>query len=585
MKIEKKLSDIRKLMKNYEIDCYLIPHTDEFLNEFLPPYSRRLEWISGFSGSAGDIVVTKKNAYLFVDGRYTLQAADEVNKNYYIIHNYKDTSVPDLLKKILTKNSVVGFDGNIETLKNINNYKKILKNKVTFISINKNLIDILWKNKPKKERSRPFIQPAIFSGESNSSKINKIINYIKKYKATSYFISSCDSICWIFNLRASDLEYSPLLLSKAIINNNGNCIIFTDAINLKNKNVKNGIKIQFLPLNKLNEYIELSSNSKQIYICDPNQISFNTKKLIRNNNNKIIYKDNYIEYLKSIKNTHEINGMKNAHIRDGATLTKFIYWIKNNISKKNISELDAIKYLDNLRSKNKNFFSLSFPTIAGTGPNGAIVHYHATNKTNRTINNKDLFLVDSGAQYFDGTTDVTRTITFENPSKEQKKMYTLVLKGHIAVAISKFRKSEKGKLLDKRARKFLIRNKSNFDHGTGHGVGSFLNVHEGPQSISPRSKVNFKKGMIVSNEPGFYKKDKYGIRIENLILTKNLKDQLCFETLTMAPLEPNLISWNMLNSEEKNWINKYHKKVFKNLSPYLEKKEILWLNSEIKSLK
>jgi Xaa-Pro aminopeptidase len=298
---------------------------------------------------------------------------------------------------------------------------------------------------------------------------------------------------------------------------------------------------------------------------------------------KVIFKDNIIDILKAKKNITEENGMRNAHIRDGVALTKFIYWIKN---KKNNSqsEISASNYLDNLRSKNKNFFSLSFPTIAGSGPNGAIVHYRASKKTNRKLKKDDLFLVDSGAQYFDGTTDVTRTIAFSKVTNEQKKMYTLVLKGHIAVALSTFNEKESGKTLDRHARKFLKKEKLNFDHGTGHGVGCFLNVHESPPSISPLSKHKFKKGMIVSNEPGFYKKNKYGIRIENLVLTRKKQSRLYFETLTVAPLEPKLIDFKLLTSVERKWLKNYHSKVYKSVAGFLNNKEKMWLQNEINSL-
>jgi Xaa-Pro aminopeptidase len=273
-------------------------------------------------------------------------------------------------------------------------------------------------------------------------------------------------------------------------------------------------------------------------------------------------------------------GMKSAHVRDGATLTKFIFWIKTNIPVKKLTELDAIHYLDKERMKNKNFFSLSFPTIAGSGPNGAIVHYRASKKSNRTIKNSDLFLVDSGAQYFDGTTDVTRTIAFSHITKDQKEMYTRVLKGHIALATSQLSSRENGKKLDKLARKYLQEVKKNYDHGTGHGVGSFLNVHEGPQSISMFGKTSFKNGMIVSNEPGYYKKNSYGIRIENLILAKVKKAKLSFETLTLAPLENKLIEIFLLKKNEIKWINNYHSEVRKKLLPFMNKKQSKWLKEE-----
>ena len=585
MNIEKKLFDLRKLMFKQKLDIYLIPYTDEFHNEFLPPYSQRLEWLSGFTGSAGDIIVLQKKAYIFVDGRYTIQVSKEVNKDNFTVINYKDQSVAQLIHKLTTSKSTVGFDGNIETFQKIESYKKLVGKKINFISVEKNLIDQVWKTKKSKKRSVAFFHPAKFNGQNSEEKIKKIIRNIQKNNADSYYLNSSETICWLFNLRANDLEYSPLLLSKSVVQKNGTCYIFTDAKNLKNKTLTKKIKFFFQPLREFRNFISNNEQKNKKYVCSPNEISYNEVIDINKNSGKLIFKENIVNQLKSIKNPTEINGMKKSHIRDGVSLTRFIFWIKKNISKKEITELVASKKINNLRSLNQNFFSLSFPTIAGSGPNAAIVHYRATKKTNRKINDTDLFLLDSGAQYLDGTTDVTRTISFKSVTNEQIKMYTLVLKGHIAVAFSQFNKYENGQLLDKKARQFLLKYKKNFEHGTGHGVGSFLNVHEGPHSISPRSKCRFEEGMIVSNEPGFYKKNHYGIRIENLILTKKIKSTFSFDTITMAPLEPMLIDEKLLTLKEKDWINSYHREVFSNISPHLNKNEFKWLKDEINSLK
>ena len=583
MKISDKLKKIRSLMKNLSIDCYLIPHSDEFSNEFLPPYSRRLEWISDFTGSAGDVIITDKKAYLFVDGRYTIQASQEVDSNHYQIFNYKDKSLLDLLTKIMKNQNVIGFDGNIEKFKKIEILQKKLVKDIKIKPVNSNLIDLIWKNRPKKLKSSPFKLPFNFHGEDKLVKIKKIIRHIKTNKRDAYISTSCDSICWLFNIRAQDLEYSPLIMAKSIIHGDGNCFIFSDQKTLKNETLNHKIKIIYKPLHHFDLHFNKYKDSIRSYLCAPKDSSFNAVMSIKEIGATVIFKDNIIDILKAKKNITEENGMRNAHIRDGVALTKFIYWIKN--KKNNIqTEISASNYLDNLRSKNKNFFSLSFPTIAGSGPNGAIVHYRASKKTNRKLKKDDLFLVDSGAQYFDGTTDVTRTIAFSKVTNEQKKMYTLVLKGHIAVALSTFNEKESGKTLDRHARKFLKKEKLNFDHGTGHGVGCFLNVHESPPSISPLSKHKFKKGMIVSNEPGFYKKNKYGIRIENLVLSRKKQSRLYFETLTVAPLEPKLIDFKLLTSIESKWLKNYHSKVYKSVAGFLNSKEKMWLQNEISSL-
>lgn len=583
MKISNKLKKIRSLMKNLSIDCYLIPHSDEFSNEFLPPYSRRLEWISDFTGSAGDIIITNKKAYLFVDGRYTIQASQEVDSSLYQILNYKDKSVLDLLSQITKNQNVIGFDGNIEKFNKIKILQKKLGKNIKIKPVSPNLIDLIWKNRPKKLMSNPFKLPFNFHGEDKSLKIKKIIRHIKTSKKDACILTSCDTICWLFNIRAQDLEYSPLIMAKSIIHRDGNCFIFSDQKTLKNETLNSKIKIIYKPLHHFDSHFNEYKDSIRSYLCAPNELSFNAVMSIKEVGAKVIFKDNTVDILKAKKNTTEENGMRNAHIRDGVALTKFIYWIKNTKNNSQ-TEISASNYLNNLRSKNENFFSLSFPTIAGSGPNGAIVHYRASNKTNRKLKKDDLFLVDSGAQYLDGTTDVTRTIAFSKVTYEQKKMYTLVLKGHIAVALSTFNEKETGKTLDRHARKFLKKEGLNFDHGTGHGVGSFLNVHESPPSISPLSKHKFKKGMIVSNEPGFYKKNKYGIRIENLVLTRKKQSRLYFETLTVAPLEPKLIDFKLLTSIERKWLKNYHSKVYKSVADFLSNKEKIWLQNEISSL-
>ena len=436
-------------------------------------------------------------------------------------------------------------------------------------NIDKNLIDQIWVDKPKKRKSRPFS----VTGMNALRKVNYIKKHLKSSKADYYLITACDSIAWIFNIRAKDIKYSPLFLSKALIHKSGKCYVFSDFNN--SKNIKFGVDIEFRSTLEVNNFVN-NLYKKDTIICDANTVSFSLANQIKSKA-KLKIEGDLIQLLKSKKNRLEKNGMIECHKRDGIALTKFIYWIKNNVKNKKISELDAIKYLDNQRKKNEKFFSLSFPTIAGTGSNGAIVHYRANKKTNKTIKTSDLFLVDSGAQYLDGTTDVTRTICFNTPSPEQIEMYTRVLKGHIAVATSEIKYGETGKKLDYLARKPLKEINCNFDHGTGHGVGCFLNVHENPPSISKNSKVKFEDGMIVSNEPGYYKENHYGIRIENLILSKLSNGTITFKTITIAPFERLLIDQSLLTTNEINWVNRYHKRVRNILTPSMNSNERDWL--------
>ena len=578
---ENKLQQLRIQMQDQNIDVCLINQTDEFQNEFLPQYSKRLQWLTNFSGSAGEALITKNKAYLFVDGRYTLQAKLEVNQNVYKVYNYSKKTPTEILKSLKLNQPNFGIDGNIITVKKLNLLTSELKTDVSIKLLEKNLVDLIWYNRPKIKKSIVWHHKRSFHGTNVSDKITTIKKIIKKNKAQYLFITSNESICWLLNLRSSDLAYTPIFMSRLIISDSGECFLFA--------NIKNGLKfpkaVKFhqIELNLLSNFLSDTIANKKI-IADPRTLSSNTNEFLLKNRVKIRLINDPIEALKSQKNNSEIKGIRAAHLRDGVALTKAIFWIKEKVLKKNLTELQAVKKIDSNRLKNKNFYSLSFPTIAGSGPNGAIVHYHANKKSNRKIKDTDLFLIDSGAQYLDGTTDVTRTISFRNVSNEQKKMNTLVLKGHIAVAISVFSKSETGKLLNINARKYLRQHNCDFDHGTGHGVGYFLNVHEGPQSISSVSKVKFLPGMIISNEPGYYKTNEYGIRIENLVNVKVHGNKYKFETLTLAPIDRRLIEASLLSKNEIKWLNTYHEHVYIKLGKYLESKEKIWLKAECSNL-
>ena len=567
-----KLRKLRTLMRKQCVDTYIIPHSDEFQNEFLPLHNRRLEWMSNFTGSAGDIIITMKKAYLFVDGRYTIQASKEVDQNYIIV-NYKDALLHQIIKKQKCKN--VGYDGNIISYSRLQHLNKNLNNH-NLININENLVDQIWINRPKKKKTKPFFISKKLSGQDAKDKVQKVLLYIKKMKADKYLITATDSICWLLNIRASDIEYSPLFLSRAIVENNGQVHIFSDFIS--KQRIIGRQKINFHPAHHIKNYIKSCSKNNK-FLADRNTIPANFVGLIKKTT-KIQLIDDVIQNFKSIRNKTEIKGLHDCHIRDGATLTKFIYWLKNNIDKKKITELEASNLIDQNRKKNKYFHSLSFPTISGTGPNAAVVHYRVTKKTNRLIKKSDILLIDSGAQYLDGTTDITRSIAFTSQNRERREMYTRVLKGHIAVATCKLKYGEKGKRIDNLARKFLTEINTDYAHGTGHGVGHFLNVHEGPQSISKYSKNRFENGMLTSNEPGYYKKGQFGIRIENLILSKIKNNTLLFETVSFAPLEKNLIENAMLNKAEIYWINNYHKEVRKKLYSFMNEAEKKWLLKE-----
>ena len=576
-----KLQKLRKLMQTRNIDVCLINQTDEFQNEFLPKYSQRLQWLTNFSGSAGEAIITMSKAYLFVDGRYTLQAKNEVNKNIYKVYNYTEKTPTKILKSFKFKKINFGMDGNIISVKKFNNLTSEIGKNVSIKLLKENLVDLIWHDRPKIKKSIIWHHHYKFHGTKVSDKIKSVTKIIKKQHAQYLFVSSNESICWLLNLRSNDLPYTPIFMSRLIISASGECFLFA---NIKNSiKFSKQIKIHQIEPKFLTSFLSNTVSSQKI-IADPRTLPSNIYQSLKKLKSKVKLIDDSIEILKSQKNNTEIKGVRSAHLRDGVALTKAIFWIKESVMKKGLTELQAVKRIDTNRSKNKHFHSLSFPTIAGSGPNGAIVHYHANKKTNRIIKDTDLFLIDSGGQYLDGTTDVTRTISFNKVSKEQKKMNTLVLKGHIAVATSKFSKSETGKNLNVNARKYLKEHNCNFDHGTGHGVGYFLNVHEGPQSISSVSKVKFLPGMIISNEPGYYKANAYGIRIENLITVRKLDNKYEFENLTLAPIDKKLIEVSLLTTNEISWLNTYHKLVYSKLNKYLKPKEKIWLKAECSNL-
>ena len=576
-----KLQKLRKLMQTRNIDVCLINQTDEFQNEFLPTYSQRLQWLTNFSGSAGEAIITMSKAYLFVDGRYTLQAKNEVNKNIYKVYNYTKKTPTEILKSFKFKKINFGMDGNIISVKKFNNLTSEIGKNVSIKLLKENLVDLIWHDRPKIKKSIIWHHHYKFHGTKVSDKIKSVTKIIKKQQAQYLFVSSNESICWLLNLRSNDLPYTPIFMSRLIISASGECFLFA---NIKSSiKFSKQIKIHQIEPKFLTSFLSNTVSSQKI-IADPRTLPSNIYQSLKKLKSKVKLIDDSIEILKSQKNNTEIKGVRSAHLRDGVALTKAIFWIKESVMKKGLTELQAVKRIDTNRSKNKHFHSLSFPTIAGSGPNGAIVHYHANKKTNRIIKDTDLFLIDSGGQYLDGTTDVTRTISFNKVSKEQKKMNTLVLKGHIAVATSKFSKSETGKNLNVNARKYLKEHNCNFDHGTGHGVGYFLNVHEGPQSISSVSKVKFLPGMIISNEPGYYKANAYGIRIENLITVRKLGNKYEFENLTLAPIDKKLIEVSLLTTNEISWLNTYHKLVYSKLNKYLKPKEKIWLKAECSNL-
>ena len=564
--IKKRIRQLRKKFNQFNIDGYIVPKNDEFFSEYAA--IDRLKIISNFSGSAGLAVILKKNNYLFVDGRYTIQAQQQSGKQFKIIEIHK------FLPHSLIKNLTLGFDPNLLTKRQLYGYfGKFLELK----QINNNLIDEIYKKKSLRAK-KFFSLSSKVTGKSFKSKINKIRNILKLNKTDYLFVSAPENVAWVLNIRGSDNPNSPIPNCRLIIGKNKELFLITQKEKVS-KIIKDRklSKKQIINPEKFEHLIKKLKGKK--FIIDPLSCSVFNENIIKSKF-KISNKDDPCYKLKSIKNSSEINHMINAHIEDGVALTKFIYWIKN-VNKKKITEIDSQNKLKKLRKLNKNYLFPSFNTIAGTGSNGAIVHYRASKKSNKTIKKNDIFLCDSGGQYKFGTTDVTRTICFSKQKNSIKDKFTKVLKGHIAVATSNLKKFNTGKKVDVKARQFLKKDGLDYAHGTGHGVGFFSNVHEGPQSITKINTVKLEEGMIVSNEPGYYKKGHYGIRIENLVYIKKINSKLYFENLTLAPIEKDLINFNLLTNKEKNYLFEYHLNVYSKISKFLNNNERKWLASLI----
>ena len=552
--------EIDKIILSNNLDGYIVPKNDNYFTE----YSKinNLKLITNFSGSAGFAIFMKNKKYLFVDGRYTVQAEKEVGKDFKICE------IPYIWpKNILKKKIKIGFDPNLFTWQTLNKY----------FGDNYNLVPLKLKLKKInniKNNYPIFILETDVAGENVKSKINRLINIMKNKKIDYNFISSGENICWLLNIRGKDLPNSPVVNCKMILTKDRKIYFFSNQDKAKKIKVSHkNFKIYFL---KENDIFKCLSGLKNGNFCIDSKTCSVFEESLISYKFKIVDKEDSLYALKSLKNKTEIKNMVNAHIEDGVALTKFLYWIKNH-KLNNLTEKKIESKLESLRKNNKNYLYPSFDTIAGSGPNGAIIHYRSDKISNRKLKKNDLLLLDSGGQYKWGTTDVTRTVCFSDVSNKVKDIFTRVLKGHIGVALSNIKKEKNGHNIDKIARKSLNSIGLDYRHGTGHGVGAFLNVHEGPQGISKNNYVQLKEGMVLSNEPGFYKKNEFGIRIENLVFIKRIKSKLLFQNLTMAPIDTDLINPKMLNKKEKDYLFKYHFEVYNNISPFLSKNEKKWL--------
>lgn len=588
MSIQERLKNLREVMRKEKINYYLISSTDPHRNEYLPEAWLRYQYISGFTGSNAIVLIGLKHAYFWTDNRYTEQAKIEVDPTLFQIFIMgEDASLNEFIASDLG-NITLGIDPRLVDIQEVADLQKALnahQGKMLFIE--KNLIDVRRKTLPALKHEKIFLLEEKYNGEKAANKLAKLRQFIKAQDSEAIILNELPSIAWLFNLRGKDIEHNPVFLSYAIVTLKS-CVLFIDSASLSPKisDYFKKLQIEARPYNEFYEYLP-HLDSKKI-LLEPhftNQAILNALK-----NHDVQITNSPIPLWKACKNNAEIQGAKLAHQFDGIAMIRFLHWLDQ--QKQSLTEISLAEKLLEFRMQGKSFQGTSFDTIAGFGDHGAIVHYHAQATTDRKITDQALLLIDSGGQYLEGTTDITRTIHLGEPTQFEKHCYTLVLKGQLALKNAVFPEGTCGVQLDSLARQFLWKEGYNYGHGTGHGVGAFLCVHEGPQSISPHAApIPLQESMIVSNEPGLYLPGKFGIRIENLVYVK--KAQLAqqgfgkfytFEDLTLVPYARKLIATELLSSEEINQINAYHSNILEQLGSLLEVEPLLWLIEATKPL-
>jgi len=583
---------LRALMTKSKLDAVLVPRADSHQGEYVPACAERLQWLTGFSGSAGLAIVTKKSALLMTDGRYTVQANAETDTAVFEVSLLPRPRVSEWLLSALGRGQTIGFDPWNHTAGEITRLKAALAPKqIKLKPLSKNPIDTLWgKARPKPPANPVIAQPLAFAGRSSSEKLADTQARLKTDGQHAAILTLPDSICWLFNIRGSDVAHNPVALAFAIIPASGKAELYIDPHRIDaDARASLAPVARVLPPKAMNERLAALKKQGRKVRLDPETASFwfemklGTAAISRGQDPCILPK--------ALKTDAEISGARSAHVRDGHAVARFLAWLDENAESGTLDEITAVRTLEGFRRDTNMLREISFPTISGSGPNGAIVHYRVTEASNRTLQPGELFLVDSGAQYQDGTTDITRTVAIGTPSEAMKRHFTAVLKGHIAIATARFPKGTRGIDLDPFARRALWAIGEDFDHGTGHGIGSYLSVHEGPQSISRGGMTALQPGMLISNEPGYYKVGAYGMRIENVVLVtqpEKLGDgerpMMGFETITLAPIDRRLIATDMLDDAERSWLDAYHKRVFDTLAPQLDKPTRTWLKQATQPL-
>ena len=591
--VPERVRALRRELKSRKLKGFLVPHSDEHQDEFLPPSAERLRWLTGFTGSAGAAIVLEDVAVLLVDGRYTLQARAQTDTTLFEVLQTPEAKASKWLTAKLPKGGALGYDPSLHTIKEIERLTESLgKAGIRLEPQANNPIDLLWQDRPAPSSSPVVPHGLEFSGRSAAEKIAEVQERLRRDRADAVLLTLLDSVAWLFNIRGADISHSPLALAFALVPARGKPALFIDPAKVGD-NVRGHLRdaVELLPPDALDARLKSLGQKGARVRLDPETTPVRFKQVLEAAGAKIVAGEDPCILPKAIKTTAEIKGARAAHLRDGAAVSRFLAWLDEYSPSGRVDEISAAMKLEDFRRESGELKDISFDSISAAGPHGAVVHYRPTTVSNLKLKPRSLYLIDSGGQYADGTTDITRTIAIGTPSAEMRRHYTLVLKGHIAIAAARFPKGTRGQDIDSFARRPLWEAGLDFDHGTGHGVGSYLSVHEPPQRISRHGTVELQPGMILSNEPGLYREGEYGIRLENLVLVTppaaikgGTREMLGFETLTLVPFDRRLIDPSLLTRDELAWLNAYHAEVRRKIEKLLKGSSRSWLRDATATL-
>jgi Xaa-Pro aminopeptidase len=581
-----RLALLRTRMKKARLAGYIVPRQDEFQGEYVAAYAERLKWLTGFAGSWGTSIITLKDAAIFVDGRYTVQVREQIDTKLIAPQHLVEHPPSQWISENFSKGDRIGFDPWLMTTREHENLSKVCdKIEAKLVAISGNLIDEIWNDRPAKPDAKIKLHPLKMAGQSVSDKFEIVTRELQKQSADAVFIADPSSVSWLFNIRGLDLAHVPTVQAYAIIGQHGKGELFIDPAKVPEKVMQALDKhCTIRKPDEIETGLEELARKGVAVMLDPTNVPEAVNAKLHKSGAKIKQAQDPCSLPKAMKNATEQEGARQAHIRDGVAMVNFLHWFESEAPKGELNEAKAAKRLHDCRIATRELLDLSFETIPAAGPNAAIPHYHVDAANPRAIGLNEIFLIDSGGQYIDGTTDITRTLIVGKPSDEMRDRFTRVLKGMIQISLLRFPKGTTGAHLDAFARASLWKAGLDFDHGTGHGVGSYLSVHEGPQRLSKQSHVELKPGMIISNEPGFYKPGEWGIRIENLLIVTDPqkiaggdREMMGFETITLCPIERDLIDAKMLTKEELDWLDAYHAQVWRELRPHVTGPLATWL--------